>query len=858
MENNPKKKIQVKQNTQTAKSTKQKKKRGFRSFMNGIIIIFLSLVLIGSVTAFVLLARIVASTDTSELVNSTESTIPSQILDKNDKKATEVGGESRELITYEQLPQSVIDAFLSIEDSRYFAHNGFDLPRFISSAFTNLQSGEFAQGGSTLTMQTVDNSLIKPKEEADALKGIEPTKIQQIESKIKEIYLSMKLETDLSKEDILVRYLNKINFGSYARGIQKGAQYYFGKNVEDLNLSESAFLAGVINAPNSYNPYGKNLVTGESNYENAVERRNSTLYQMRNHGYISETEYKLAKSTKLAFQLKGATKMEADEYSSYAKLVAEEALSVYGIDIYTTPVKIYTALDTEAQKISNSIIDGEIIALPNGKNDEYLQFGFTALDNQTGEIRAIGDGRQSGEIYLRRSADPHQPGSSIKPILAYPLTFDKLGWATSRVVEDKELVINGITINNFDLKHYGKVPLSTALARSLNTTAIRAMDDVIQSQGTDYMKKYMTDMGFSEKVAEGFNHQYAIGGSTMEASSTQMAGAFASLANGGNYIEPHTIRKIEFLDGSKTIENNVEKNNVLSPQAAFMMSETLNKAVTGENAGLNYIGLLGSFNYPVYGKTGTTSWDDADVNAIGGAMRDSWTMLYNSEYVISVWSGFDRRIDGVSYYNKYIDQNYTGKIAKYLLDSMSKNPVRIPNPGGVSQWSGGLIKTEFLSQARKLNPLTGESDVKTNNLSSAVKNAGNIDTSKYTADSISKLQAAISAANLVLANKDATQEEVDSALAAINAAKAALEAKPEEKPTTSTTGLSIALADALSVDPTRYTPDSYAKLQAAITTANQVLGNDKATQGEINAQIAALAAAKAGLVIVTNPVTPTP
>ena len=208
---------------------KGKLSRG-RKIVNGIIIAFLTIALLGSGTGAYLLYHIAHKADPDGMVEKMKSDEPSVFYASDGKTIIgELGEESRENITYEQVPQSTIDAFLAIEDSRFYSHNGFDLPRFISSAFNNMKSGDLSQGGSTLTMQTVDNFIMKPVEDKMQKEGKYFSTKEKIERKIQEIYLSMCLDDELSKEDIMTRYLNQINFGQHTRGIQKGAQYYFGK-----------------------------------------------------------------------------------------------------------------------------------------------------------------------------------------------------------------------------------------------------------------------------------------------------------------------------------------------------------------------------------------------------------------------------------------------------------------------------------------------------------------------------------------------------------------------------------------------------------------------------------------------------
>ena len=432
-------------------------------------------------------------------------------------------------------------------------------------------------------MQTVDNFIMKPVEDKMQKEGKYFSTKEKIERKIQEIYLSMCLDDELSKEDIMTRYLNQINFGQHTRGIQKGAQYYFGKNVEDLNLSESAFLAGVINAPNSNNPYN-GIIDGDNYYQQAMKRRDETLYQMLNHGYITETEYKLAKATKLAFQVAGEPDAaELDPYKDYVRAAADEIIDKYGVDPATTPMKVYTALDINAQKAANKASSGKVVGLTDNK---YYQIGFTVLNNKNGEVIAVSAGRTDiksadGQVHFR-FREPHQPGSSIKPIFDYAPSFDKIGYCTSRVFVDKAISFGNWNVINANGSYNGKVSMERAIAQSLNTPAVQTFDALLNRVGYDEMISYAKKMGFDPDVAKNMDIQYSIGASGMMASPTEMAAAYATLANGGTYNEAHMVRKIVYKNEDKTIKAKVQTHQPLSPQAAYMTSDLLTVQFSGK------------------------------------------------------------------------------------------------------------------------------------------------------------------------------------------------------------------------------------------------------------------------------------
>lgn len=837
------------------KGKKKKKERvkisRGRKIFNCILVVFLVLVLVASSATAFILYDIAHRVNPEGMVEQMKSDEPS-VFYANDGKTIigELGEESRKNITYEQVPQSTIDAFLAIEDSRFYKHNGFDLPRFISSAINNLKSGGLSQGGSTLTMQTVDNFIMKPVEEQMMEEGKYFNTKEKIERKIQEIYLSMCLEKELSKEDIMTRYLNQINFGQHTRGIQKGAEYYFGKNVEDLNLAESAFLAGVINAPNSNNPY-RGITDGENFYKQAMNRRDETLYQMLNHGYITETEYKLAKSTELAFMVAGEPDtIETDPYKDFVRAAADEIIEKYGVDPATTPMKIYTTLDIDAQKAANEAASGDVVNFP---DNPYYQIGFTVLDNKNGEIIAVSAGRSditsADGLTHFRFREPHQPGSSIKPIFDYGPSFDKIGYCTSRVFLDKKISFGGWTVINATDKYYGKVSMERAIAQSLNTPAVQTFNDLLEQVGYEEMISYAQKMGFDTEVAQNMDIQYAIGASGMMASPTQMAGAYATLANGGTYNEPHMVRKIVYKNEDTTVDANVATYQPLSPQAAYMTSTLLYKAIFGSDRGYNLMSQLGFGAYPVYGKTGTSDWAD-DAWKYGGSMKDEWMINYTSEYTIATWSGFDAGIEGEPTYisDAILYANIPGHINKYILDSIATgNEHTIANPGGISSYGGGMIKSEWLSSAKKNNPMTIENS-KTDNkkLKSAVESAKALKASDYTADSYSKVQAAIKEAETILENELTPQEDIDKAKAALETAVNGLIS------TANRNNLGNALNKAGSIDSSQYTPESIQTLNNAVSAARKVYEDKKATQSQVDAQTNAVNNALNGLVKAVN------
>ena len=616
--------------------------------------------------------------------NNAESSI---ILDRNGEQISELGTVLRQNVEYEDLPTSLIDAFVAVEDSRFFSHNGFDIPRFVQAIFSNLKTMSFSQGGSTFTMQLIKNTYFVDDEAGQGA-------AKSVERKVQEIALALELETKSAKKDIFINYLNKINFGGTSqniRGVQKASQYYYGKDVSELNLPEAAMLAGVINSPYLFNPF---------NYlEYAQERRDEVLYLMHYHGYISDSEYAWALSTKVEDFLYNSSENhrganEGIPYQAYVDAVVEEVYDVTGLDPYTTPMVITTCMDKNVQQLMDKIQAGEVDGYFEYPDDEF-EVASLCINNSTGEIVGILGGRNyadGGALLLNHATEQYkQPGSSIKPILDYVQAFEVLGWSTSHVITDQPTTYIGTDyiIANSINTYAGDVTLEYAVAMSLNTPAIQTIRQLQDAKGDAYLVDYMQKMGFNID-ANDFDEQYAIGGKGLQVSCEQLAGAYATLFNNGYYNKPHTISKIEFLSDKAPYTAKTESYNLLSEQSCFLMSELLKHNVTGGYP--NLMGLFRNDTYSVYAKTGTTNWgtEGAAYNIPNGSIKDGWVVAGTSEYTVATWMGYEKaQKDKISYMPISVyNQNIKGKITKLILDQTVKSygvPEDIEKPSGISK-----------------------------------------------------------------------------------------------------------------------------------------------------------------------------
>ncbi len=649
---------------------RRKRKPNYKNIAALICSIILGVGLIGCIGMAFFVSKVYSQAPQLQLTDFI-SEQSSQIMDKDGNIIADVGQQIRTNVSYEQMPTSLIDAFIAVEDSRFFEHNGFDMSRFIKAMLNNIKSMSFSQGGSTLTMQ-----LLKKTYFEDDATGTQADRsgMGGIERKMAEILLAPKLTKLTDKKTVFELYVNKIFYGgnNNIRGVQQAAQYYFNKDVSQLNLSESAMLAGVVNAPNAYNPF--------NNLKLATERRNIVLYQMYNHGYITKQEYNLAKTIKvedlLVAQDDPSRKNSGDKYAyqAYIDTVINEATALTGRDPTTTAMRIYTCMDPKIQSFMDNVQDGTIVSFP----DELMEIGIVSMNNSTGEIVAIAGGRNyasGGSLLLNHATDQYkQPGSSIKTLLSYPLAFQYLGWSTSHVVVDRPLNYAGtdFIIKNANGQYAGQVRLVDAIGNSLNTPAIATLQELIDKLGTQKIIDYLNAIGLSKINNETFDIQSAIGGSNTIVSVEEMVGAHSMILNNGVYIKPHTITRIEFMDNDGVVTPEYTQDQVLEPGAAYLTALMEYQAVNGPYA--NYMQICKK-NYQTFGKTGTSDWGTygLEYNIPQGAVKDRWMAMSTTDFTNVVWLGYEKAIkDKETYFTSSKSSlNITGNVMSKLLDELS-------------------------------------------------------------------------------------------------------------------------------------------------------------------------------------------
>ena len=570
--------------------------------------------------------------------NNLKFTQMSELYDTEGNIITKMGNENRTEISYDDLPEVLIDAIIATEDSKFFQHNGFDLARFMKASMYQLV-GKNGGGASTLTMQIAKNNYTSTES-----KGFEG-----ITRKFTDIYLSIfKIERKYTKKEILEFYVNDSYLGNGAYGVEQASLNYFGKSVSELNLAEASFIAGLFQSPTYYNPY---------NYpERAEGRRKTVLYLMQRHGYITEEEKEIAENSPITSYIKKTqTSGTYSEYQGYIDTVVEELENEYDLNPYTTPLKIYTAMNRSKQDFVNKVMNGEAWKWEN----ENAQAGVVMTDSSSGEVLAVGAGRNknSERSYNYATMTNRQIGSTAKPIFDYGPAVEYLGWGTVNYIDDTPTTYSdGTKISNSDGGYKGRLPLYQALGLSRNVTALKTFQQVSKEAGNDKILKFASSLGITPEVDKNgkIHEAHSIGsftGSTKKEESRNspmtMAGAYQAFSNGGYYIKPHTIKKFVYKDTDEVVETKSAKTRVMNDSTAYIINYSLNWSAT-EGLAKSAAGISG---VQTAAKTGTSNFDEATrkrYRLSNKAVNDLWVCGYTPKQTITFWYGYDSITKGHS------------------------------------------------------------------------------------------------------------------------------------------------------------------------------------------------------------------
>ena len=576
------------------------------------------------------------------------------IYDGSGNEITSLGLETRTYVSSDHIPQQLADAVVSIEDRRFYQeHFGIDPMRIASAAVNDVFRRGGLQGGSTLTQQLVKLSFFSTRASDQTLKR-----------KSQEAWLALKVEQRFSKQQILEYYINKVymNYGQYGMGT--AAHYYYGKDLRQLSLAQTAFIAGLAQSPVGYDPYKEP--------QKATNRRNLVIDAMLRDKKISAAAAQQAKVTPIDSGLTGhsdTTKADSENsrvVDSYLSEVIRDVKAKTGLNPYTAGLKIYTNLDMKAQKRLYDIVNGDnYVNFPDNK----LQTAVTMTNPKNGSVVAQIGGRKTGNVklaYNRAVATSRSNGSNMKPLLDYGPAIEYLNQSTYTQLDDSPYQYPGTntSVYDWDRQYKGVISMRQALAGSRNIPAIKTLATVGISKGLNFLKGLGITLPQNQHVISS-----AIGGSV---STEENASAYAAFANGGTYYKPNYVRKITTQDGITTSYDSAG-SRAMKSSTAYMITDMLKDVFTSTEGTGHQAAVSGLYEA---GKSGSVNYSDQDLAAnpaLHGTEKDSWFTGYTKQRVISVWTGYDKaQQNGLAPADQFISQ----QIYKALMSYVSQN---LPN-----------------------------------------------------------------------------------------------------------------------------------------------------------------------------------
>lgn len=583
------------------------------------------LLMVASAALFFYYASSAPKISRSDLTSQSITTI----YDDQNRVISRLGAQKREYAKDNQIPKQLRNAVVSIEDRRFYKHHGVDTIRILGAATSNVFGRSAGmQGGSTLTQQLVKLSVFSTAASDRTLKR-----------KAQEAWLAINVEQHFSKSQILDFYINKVYMGNGIYGMQTAAQYYYGKDLNDLDLSQLALLAGMPQSPTYYNP----LV---SNTKYATQRRNEVLNAMVRSNYITQSQANQAASESVTAGLDpdhgnisgSGTAVDSKVVDPYVKQVLAD-LQAQGYNPYSDGLKVHTNLDLDAQQHLYDAANKNV----QFQNDK-MQAGVAVTDPHNGQIIAMLGGRHTGNVVygLNRAVQSNRSsGSTAKPLMDYGPAIEYLQWPTFKLIADTRFVFPGTNtvLHDIDKKYKGNMTMREALVQSRNVPAIRAL----QAVGIKRATSFLDGLGISLKQPYTLQN-----GIALYISPLQVSAAYAAFANGGTYYKPYYISSITTQDGSVK-QFNPKGKRAMNKATAYMITDML-KGVFTDSQGSATDARLNGVNQA--GKTGTTNYPE---NSSQSGVMDSWMAGYTKNYSIAVWTGYDHPLEpGGSISEQYV------------------------------------------------------------------------------------------------------------------------------------------------------------------------------------------------------------
>lgn len=579
----------------TRQAHKAPKKQG-----SGIKILTVFAVILAVMIAGVGCGFLTATLNTKQDLEDVRPAASSHIYDANGNELANIHAEQNRVpVKIDKVPEHLKDAFIAVEDVRFYEHAGVDPKGIVRAVIANVTNKGVSEGGSTITQQLAKNAYL--------------TQDRTLKRKVQEVFLALQLERKYTKDEILELYLNQIYFGQGAYGVQAAAKTYFGKNVEDLDLNECAMLAGIPKSPNYFSPL--------NNLQAAQQRKGVVLDQMAKYGYISSSTATKTKAENLNL-VKPQAQSDNHFASYFIDYVTQKMIEKYGADaVYQEGLKIYTTLDKDMQQAAEAAMQN----LPNystdGNGNKQPEGALVAIEPSTGYIKAMVGGRGNDQ-FNRATMAERQPGSAFKPFV-FAAALEN-GLTPSSAVEDKPINIGGWQPQNYSRSFSGTVTMRYVAENSLNVPTVR----IAQEVGMEKIISLAERMGISTFVKEGaandMNYAVTIGGMTKGVTPLEMTSAYGTFANDGIHVEPVAIIRVENQKGEIMEQAQPKIEQVLKKTSANDLTSMLMGVIARGT------GTRANIGRPAAGKTGTTD-----------NYQDAWFVGYVPDLVAGVWVGCD-------------------------------------------------------------------------------------------------------------------------------------------------------------------------------------------------------------------------
>lgn len=529
-----------------------------------------------------------------EINISNSATSISRVLDKDDNEINL--NLDNNYTKLSDVPKHLINAFISIEDKNFYNHKGLNYKRIVKAAINNVINGSYVEGASTISQQLIKNKYL--------------TNEKSISRKIKEAYLTKKLEKSYSKDQILEAYINTIYYGNGAYGIGNASKRFFGKEPKLLSLNESCMLAGIVKSPSRYSPI--------NNIQKSTERKNLILKEMYKDKYISKEELDLSMNEDVDLNvIENSSIDKIDLYTKNAIIEASKILNITPEEVIHRGYIIKTYRDKELQEELDKIINNEKYYQKNSKGNIADSLSMV-IDNKTFGISAIAGRSKYDLINFKR-----QPGSLIKPVLVYTPALEKgIIYPCSHILDEK-ITINNYTPQNVGDVYYGYVSIRDAVAKSLNTPVVRLCNEI----GIEECKKFAKNCGL-EFNDNDVGLSIALGGLTDGYRLKEITDSYIPFVNNGNYRKSSFLKSIINSYGKEVYVNKRSSTNYCSANTAYLMTETMINAVKNGTSKK-----LSGFGFDIAGKTGTVNIKNSNHNT------DAYSLAYTSSHIMSTWLG---------------------------------------------------------------------------------------------------------------------------------------------------------------------------------------------------------------------------